>query len=70
MDVSIYMKGDYEDLSGFWLRKNKANQTQWPGFGRKLEALHRESLGRNPKSETRRVGRNSPAWRFCAGFTP
>ena len=25
MGVSIYMKGYYEDLCGFWLRENKAN---------------------------------------------
>ena len=25
MSLSIYMKGDYEDLCGFGLRKNKAN---------------------------------------------
>ena len=43
MDVSIYMKGHYDDFGGFGRGKNKANM---PAFGRKSEA-------RIPKSEIR-----------------
>jgi len=34
MNLSIYMKGYYEEFSGFGLRKNKAKQSQSPAFGR------------------------------------
>jgi hypothetical protein len=56
MSVSVYVKRYYEEFCGFGQRKNKANQSQSPDFGRKSEA-------RNPKSELRRVGKNSPICR-------
>jgi len=34
---NIYMKGHYEDFCGFWLRKNKPNQSQMSGFGWKSD---------------------------------
>jgi len=38
MNVSIYMKGYYEDCCGFWLRKNKPNSK--PIAGAWLEILN------------------------------
>ena len=32
MDVNIYMKGDYEEITAVWARKNKANQSQYAGL--------------------------------------
>ena len=43
----------YGDLYSWRQRKNKAKQSQWPAIGRKYV--------------TRRVGKNSSVWRFCAG---
>jgi len=49
MNVSIYMKGDYEEFHALRRQENKAKQSQIAAFGRKSEALHKDSLGRNPK---------------------
>ena len=37
------MKGHYEDFCGFWLRKNKANQSQMSGFGWKSDTKRMDS---------------------------
>jgi len=53
MDISVYMKGDYEDIYGFVRRENKANskpnKANMPAFDRKSEA-------RISKSEIRGIG--------------
>ena len=46
MIVKIY--GKFGDFERFWSAKNKANRRDLAG-NPKLEALHKESLGRNPK---------------------
>jgi len=50
--VRSYLKGDYDNITACGARKNKAKQSQSPGFARKSEA-------RIPKSETNPNGENS-----------
>ena len=50
MNVTLYPSKVYDNMPAFRLPKNKANL---PAFGRKSEALRKESQGRSSKSEIR-----------------
>ena len=46
INVSIYIRREYEIFCGFGLRENKANQSQTPAFGRKSEAMGGQIVNR------------------------
>jgi hypothetical protein len=39
LGAKSFVKGDYDEMTVGGIEENKANQSQWTAFGRKLEAL-------------------------------